>query len=74
MLESYSIFAVLPCIITWILFGRHLKRKFNSYILELLDRLLKDGKGNKPPEIKLTEDMIMQLKQVISEGIVKKLT
>jgi hypothetical protein len=34
--------------------------------------VLKDSKGNKEPEIELTEDMVIQLKQVISQGIVKK--
>lgn len=35
--------------------------------------MIKNSEGKKPPEIELTEDMVIQLKQVISEGILKKL-
>lgn len=35
--------------------------------------MIKNSDGKKPPEIEITEDMVIQLKQVISEGILKKL-
>lgn len=35
--------------------------------------MIKNSESKKPPEIELTEDMVIQLKQIISDGILKKL-